>query len=185
MGLEYLPIHGWLRFMVNVGKYTIPWEPKTFIFRGYNPYIGGLKPSFFMVLGSKGTWMLWDIQNPFRTLADSQLQSTQRSNRWFPSKKEAFCSPSFFQRLIILASSKKELLKANHSSKIKQLSLQFTIKNLCLSNNFASFCSSSLKFRIPPSSPPKKKRRKVHKPPYPNTKPPPPNGQQLVFAPPG
>ena len=31
-----------------------PWEPKTFFFRGYNPYIGGLKPSFFMVLGSKG-----------------------------------------------------------------------------------------------------------------------------------
>ena len=30
--------------------------PKTFIFRGsYNSYIGGLKPSFFMVLGSKGT----------------------------------------------------------------------------------------------------------------------------------
>ena len=26
----------------------------SFIFRGYNPYIGGLKPSFFMVLGSKG-----------------------------------------------------------------------------------------------------------------------------------
>ena len=34
---------------------TLPWEPKTFIFRGYyNPYIGGVKPSFFMVLGSKG-----------------------------------------------------------------------------------------------------------------------------------
>ena len=32
----------------------LPWEPKTFIFRGYNPYLGGLKPSFFMVLGSKG-----------------------------------------------------------------------------------------------------------------------------------
>ena len=29
-------------------------EPQTFIFWGYNPYIGGLKPSFFMVLGSKG-----------------------------------------------------------------------------------------------------------------------------------
>jgi len=67
--------------MVNVGKYTIygsygfgeifpqkcakmmrhdmylPWELKTFIFRGYNPYIGGLKPSFFMVLGSKGTYI--------------------------------------------------------------------------------------------------------------------------------
>ena len=34
----------------------LPWEPTTFIFRGYNPYIGGLKPSFFMVLGSKGIW---------------------------------------------------------------------------------------------------------------------------------
>ena len=29
----------------------LPWEPQTFTFRGYNPYIGGLKPSFFMVLG--------------------------------------------------------------------------------------------------------------------------------------
>ena len=33
---------------------NVPWEPTTFIFRGYNPYIRGLKPSFFMVLGSKG-----------------------------------------------------------------------------------------------------------------------------------
>ena len=32
----------------------MPWEPKTFIFRGYNPYIGGVKPSNFMVLGSHG-----------------------------------------------------------------------------------------------------------------------------------
>ena len=31
-----------------------PWEPKSLIYRGYNPYIGGLKPSFFMVLGSHG-----------------------------------------------------------------------------------------------------------------------------------
>ena len=29
----------------------------SFIFRGYNPYIGGLKPSFFMVLGSKGVYI--------------------------------------------------------------------------------------------------------------------------------
>ena len=35
---------------------NLPWEPTTFIFRGYNPYIGGWKPSFFMVLGSKGRW---------------------------------------------------------------------------------------------------------------------------------
>ena len=33
----------------------IPWEPKTFIFWGHDPYIEGLKPSFFMVLGSKGS----------------------------------------------------------------------------------------------------------------------------------
>ena len=37
--------------------YIIPRKPKTFIFSGYNPYIGGLKPSFFMVLGSKGIWI--------------------------------------------------------------------------------------------------------------------------------
>ena len=46
-------------FMVNEDKYTIPWEPTTFIFRGYNPYLGGVKPAFFMVLGSKGIWILW------------------------------------------------------------------------------------------------------------------------------
>ena len=34
--------------------YPIPWEPTTFIFRGSNPYVGGAKPSFFMVLWSKG-----------------------------------------------------------------------------------------------------------------------------------
>ena len=32
----------------------MPGEPKTFIFGGYDPYIEGLKPSFFMGLGSKG-----------------------------------------------------------------------------------------------------------------------------------
>ena len=33
----------------------IPWEPETLMFWAYDPYIEGLKPSFFMVLGSKGT----------------------------------------------------------------------------------------------------------------------------------
>ena len=33
-----------------------PWEPKTFIFGGYNPCFGGVTPAFFMVLGSKGSW---------------------------------------------------------------------------------------------------------------------------------
>ena len=32
----------------------LPWEPTTFIFKSYNPYLKGLKPSFFMGLGSKG-----------------------------------------------------------------------------------------------------------------------------------
>ena len=31
----------------------------SFIFRGYDPYIEGLKPSFFMVLGSKGRYLSW------------------------------------------------------------------------------------------------------------------------------
>ena len=46
---NHIPCH---RCMVY-NQWT-PWEPKTFIFRGYDPYIEGLKPSFFMVLGSKG-----------------------------------------------------------------------------------------------------------------------------------
>ena len=41
-------------YMYNI---YIPWEPTTFIFRGYNTYIGGLKPSFVMVLGSKGLYI--------------------------------------------------------------------------------------------------------------------------------
>ena len=31
-------------------QYYLPWEPKTFIFSGYNAHIGGLKPSFSWVL---------------------------------------------------------------------------------------------------------------------------------------
>ena len=40
--------------LVGFSYYLQPWEPTTFIFGGYNPYIGGVKPSNFMVLGSKG-----------------------------------------------------------------------------------------------------------------------------------
>ena len=50
----------WNRFWFHVWNiYWILWEPKTFIFRGYNPYIVGLKPSFFMVLGSKRRMYLY------------------------------------------------------------------------------------------------------------------------------
>ena len=34
------------------GSHQAVFQSNTFIFRGYNPYIGGLKPAFFMVLGS-------------------------------------------------------------------------------------------------------------------------------------
>ena len=51
--------HG--RFDV-IQKYHLPWEPTTFIFRGYKPYIGGSKPSFFMVLGSKGIHLNKNIE---------------------------------------------------------------------------------------------------------------------------
>ena len=48
--------------MGQIGRYiypddpcmVLPWEPTTFIFRGYSPYIGGSKPSFFLVLGAHG-----------------------------------------------------------------------------------------------------------------------------------
>ncbi len=30
---------------------SMPSEPTTFMFRDYNPYIGGLKPSFFLGFG--------------------------------------------------------------------------------------------------------------------------------------
>ena len=47
----------WIRFSSSkVGSWYQPWEPTAFIFRGCNPYLGGLKPSFFMVLGSKGSF---------------------------------------------------------------------------------------------------------------------------------
>ena len=48
---------GWQQALLS-NKDSLPWEPETFIFRDYNPYIGGLKPSFFMVLGSKGMGFL-------------------------------------------------------------------------------------------------------------------------------
>ena len=43
-----------MRWVSDQSSFTPSWEPTTFIFGGYNPYVGGVKPSFFMVLGSKG-----------------------------------------------------------------------------------------------------------------------------------
>ena len=33
-------------------------NPQPSFFRSYNPYVGGVKPSFFMVLGSKGGYLI-------------------------------------------------------------------------------------------------------------------------------
>ena len=62
----------WRDFCRGFGT-SLPWEP-TFpqLFKGYNPYFLGLKPSFFMVLGSKGScYSLQDgpllvIINPYK-----------------------------------------------------------------------------------------------------------------------
>ena len=53
-------LENWLGILVRRRGWGICHSMGThgsFIFRGYNnPYIGGLKPLFFMVLGSKGCW---------------------------------------------------------------------------------------------------------------------------------
>ena len=46
-------------------RWYLPWDPKTVIFRSYNPYMRGSKPSMFMVLGSKGS----DLNIGFHALA--------------------------------------------------------------------------------------------------------------------
>ena len=56
-----------------------PWEPKTLIFRGYNPYIGGLKPSFFMVLGSKG-WFITYFDFPVLFKDRGSFFTSKRDN---------------------------------------------------------------------------------------------------------
>jgi len=65
-------------------------ETTTFFFRGYNPYIGGLNPSFFMALGSKGIFykLLPPKHPPTFTESDPPLRFTfsLRCSRWFPWK---------------------------------------------------------------------------------------------------
>ena len=47
-------LRNWGDLYFNFKIYYIPWEPTTFIYRGYNPYIGGWKPSFFHGFGVQG-----------------------------------------------------------------------------------------------------------------------------------
>ena len=65
---SFTPTLGDFAYFSNglVKNHQLPWEPIPFIFRGYDPYIGGSKPSFFMVLGSKGSNYLytWNPKQP-------------------------------------------------------------------------------------------------------------------------
>ena len=64
--------------------YLLPWQPTTFIFRGYDPYVGGVKPSFFMVLGSKGIRIPYYRWGPTIPNIGSLFSSIfhQPSSRW-------------------------------------------------------------------------------------------------------
>ena len=68
--------HAILTTCWNKIYYKLPWEPTTFIFRDYKPYIGGLKPSFFMVLGSKGIVFL------YRSYITRRVFSTSFGTSW-------------------------------------------------------------------------------------------------------
>ena len=72
---------GWEPVFWEFGKHILPWEPTTFIFRGYNPYFEGLKPSCFMVLGSKGGW--W-FQLHLKKIRQSGASSANRG--WNPTQ---------------------------------------------------------------------------------------------------
>ena len=52
-------------FNKNRLNHLVPRELTTFIFRDYNPYFGGLKPSFFMVLWSKGRYFMHNFFDMF------------------------------------------------------------------------------------------------------------------------
>ena len=79
----------------------LPWEPKTSMFRGCNPYIGGLKPSFFMVLGSKGRdymesrWLAAPMYCFFFILL---LTNRHRTWEWLAIYFQHNVKPSFFSR---------------------------------------------------------------------------------------
>jgi len=64
---------------MKISEIQLPWEPKTFIFRGYNPYIGGVNPSNFMVLGSHGkASSLEESRGPPQTLPNPRLITKKR-----------------------------------------------------------------------------------------------------------
>ena len=59
-----------------------PWEPKTFIFRGYDPCIEGLKPSFFM--GTWGPKVVGGWTNPFENIQIARMKKSSQNGFIFP-----------------------------------------------------------------------------------------------------
>ena len=48
------------------GKKCFPWEPTALIFKGYNPYFSGVKPSFLMVLGANGCSLIKLVEEGYQ-----------------------------------------------------------------------------------------------------------------------
>ena len=89
--------HSPTKLLVNAHK--LPWEPTTFIFRGYNPYIGGCKTFIFMVLGSKGSWWFQPSSFFFSALPLNTLWLHEDVLTWkkkgiFPYAKHLAKAPS-------------------------------------------------------------------------------------------
>ena len=66
----------------------LPWEPTSFIFRVYNPCFGGVKPSFFMGLGSKGSWWFQPICFSFRQIGSFVQVGVKRTIIWKDHEKK-------------------------------------------------------------------------------------------------
>ena len=82
----------------------VPWEPTTFIFRGYNPYIGGLKPSLFMVLGSKGM-----VYSPYIYPLTKCRYSIRSTTYWVSGKTRTFRKVLTFMKIMVKTQTKIHL----------------------------------------------------------------------------
>ena len=67
-----------LFFAVALLQWYLPWEPTTFMFRGYK--LGGLKSSFFMCFGVQGFIALWSLQS-ISELIENRGNLTSQSKR--------------------------------------------------------------------------------------------------------
>ena len=71
----------WAKAPKLLAKENLPWKPTTIIFRGYNPYLGGFKPSFLMVLGMdlRSHSLPFPISNPTRGKRFNELDASPQT----------------------------------------------------------------------------------------------------------